>query len=127
MPPAAHDVGVSSRSSQPTHIRVLAAAVRANVPVLAWCEPGAAKSATLNQLGEAWTGTWKTVVGSSRDAADISGLPIELGRVVHNAPFDRAVRCIAADQALRFLDELTTCPPSVMNALLRVPGTGGRA
>ncbi|WP_420121134.1 AAA family ATPase [Nakamurella sp.] len=104
----------------PVHLRVLAAAVRANVPVLAWGEPGAGKSATMHQLGAAWGRHVETVVGSIRDAADISGLPIEIDGVVRNAPVDWAVRCAEADRALLFLDELTTCPPTVMNALLRV-------
>jgi MoxR-like ATPase len=118
---AAHENGMTSQThSNPVHLRVLAAAIRANVPVLAWGEPGAGKSATLHQLGGAWGRHVETVIGSIRDAADISGLPIEVDGVVRNAPVDWAVRCIEAEHALLFLDELTTCPPTVMNALLRV-------
>lgn len=99
---------------------LLAAAVRAKVPVLARGEPGVGKSATINQFGVAWDRHVEAVVGSIRDAADIPGLPIDVDGVVRNAPVDWAVRCIEANQALLFLAELTTCPPTVMNALLRV-------
>jgi len=35
-------------------IRALAAAIRANVPVLVWGQPGTGKTAVLNEYGASW-------------------------------------------------------------------------
>lgn len=62
----------------------------------------------------------ETVIGSIREASDFLGLPIEVDGQVSYAPPAWAQRLVEADRGLLFLDELTTAPPSVQRAMLRV-------
>jgi hypothetical protein len=60
------------------------------------------------------------VIGSIREPADFAGLPVVLEGAVHLAPPRWAQRLCAAERGLLFLDELTTAPPAVQAAMLRV-------
>jgi len=89
------------------------------IPVLLWGRPGVGKSSFIEGLA---TEDWKvlTIIASIYDPTDFSGLPIyEQGGVQYAAP---AWIDSFSDQAngILFLDELSTCPPSVQAALLRV-------
>ncbi|MBL1079837.1 MoxR family ATPase [Nocardia sp. 2] len=107
-----------------TQLEALTLAVAADLPVLLWGEPGIGKTAALTQLAESLELPLTTVIASVHEPSDFSGLPIvgddpaEQG--VPMAPPDWAVRLVRAGRGLLFLDELSTAPPAVQAALLRV-------
>lgn len=102
----------------------LTLAVAADLPVLLWGEPGIGKTAALNQLAASLDLPLTTVIASVHEPSDFSGLPVvgddpaEQG--VPMAPPDWAVRLARAGRGLLFLDELSTAPPAVQAALLRL-------
>ncbi|MFE0515487.1 AAA family ATPase [Streptomyces sp. NPDC058964] len=107
-----------------TQLEALTLAVAADLPVLLWGEPGIGKTAALTQLAEALDLPLTTVIASVHEPSDFSGLPVvgdnpaEHG--VPMAPPDWAVRLVRAGRGLLFLDELSTAPPAVQAALLRL-------
>lgn len=107
-----------------SQLEALTLAVAADLPVLLWGEPGIGKTAALTQLAEALDLPLTTVIASVHEPSDFSGLPIvgddpaEQG--VPMAPPDWAVRLVRAGRGLLFLDELSTAPPAVQAALLRL-------
>ncbi|MEU5260976.1 MoxR family ATPase [Amycolatopsis sp. NPDC021455] len=117
-----HDTTTEPRAD--TQLEALTLAVSADLPVLLWGEPGIGKTAALNQLAEALELPLTTVIASVHEPYDFSGLPVvgddpaEQG--VPMAPPDWAVRLVRAGHGLLFLDELSTAPPAVQAALLRV-------
>jgi hypothetical protein len=102
----------------------LALAVTANLPVLLWGEPGIGKSATLQQLAGALDVPLETVIASIHEPSDFAGLPIvgddPARQGVPMAPPDWAVRIARVGRGLLFFDELSSAPPAVQAALLRV-------
>jgi hypothetical protein len=107
-----------------TQLEALTLAVSADLPVLLWGEPGIGKTAALTQLAAALDLPLTTVIASVHEPSDFSGLPVvgddpaEHG--VPMAPPDWAVRLVRAGRGLLFLDELSTAPPAVQAALLRL-------
>ncbi|MFH9352394.1 AAA family ATPase [Kitasatospora sp. NPDC017646] len=105
-------------------LEALTLAVAADLPVLLWGEPGIGKTAALNQLAEALELPLTTVIASVHEPSDFSGLPIvgddPAQQGVPLAPPDWAVRLVRAGRGLLFLDELSTAPPAVQAALLRL-------
>ncbi|MFE4663486.1 AAA family ATPase [Streptomyces sp. NPDC056716] len=107
-----------------TQLEALTLAVAADLPVLLWGEPGIGKTAALTRLAEALDLPLTTVIASVHEPSDFSGLPVvgddpaEQG--VPMAPPDWAVRLVRAGRGLLFLDELSTAPPAVQAALLRL-------
>ncbi|MCF3106310.1 MoxR family ATPase [Streptomyces roseoverticillatus] len=105
-------------------LEALTLAVAADLPVLLWGEPGIGKTAALTQLAESLGLPLTTVIASVHEPSDFSGLPVvgddpaEQG--VPMAPPDWAVRLVRAGRGLLFLDELSTAPPAVQAALLRL-------
>ncbi|MBW0274760.1 AAA family ATPase [Nocardia sp. MH4] len=107
-----------------TRLEALTLAVAADLPVLLWGEPGIGKTAALTQLAESLDLPLTTVIASVHEPSDFSGLPI-LGDDpatdgVPMAPPDWAVKLVEAGRGLLFLDELSTAPPAVQAALLRL-------
>ncbi|MFF3559206.1 AAA family ATPase [Streptomyces sp. NPDC002574] len=105
-------------------LEALTLAVAADLPVLLWGEPGIGKSAALTQLAAALDLPLTTVIASVHEPSDFSGLPV-VGDdpAVHGVPMappDWAVRLVRAGRGLLFLDELSTAPPAVQAALLRL-------
>ena len=102
----------------------LALTVAANLPVLLWGEPGIGKSATLAQLATGLGLPMETVIASIHEPSDFSGLPIVGDDPTHQgvpmAPPDWAVRITRSGRGLLFFDELSSAPPAVQAALLRV-------
>ncbi len=104
-----------------TLLTVLRAAGRADVPVLLWGSPGTGKSALIGTLGRLDGVHTSTVIGSLREPSDLAGLPVvqDDGSVVLAPP--RWARDLAeAGGGYLFLDELSTAPPAVQAAMLRV-------
>ncbi len=96
----------------------------ANLPVLLWGEPGIGKSAGLERLSQELGLPLETVIASVHEPSDFAGLPIvgddPATTGVPMAPPDWAVRVTAAGRGLVFFDELSSAPPAVQAALLRV-------
>src|SRR3954469_388835 len=105
-------------------LEALTLAVSADLPVLLWGEPGIGKTAALTQLATALDLPLTTVIASVHEPSDFSGLPVvgddPASQGVPMAPPDWAVRLVRAGRGLLFLDELSTAPPAVQAALLRV-------
>lgn len=105
-------------------LEALTLAVSADLPVLLWGEPGIGKTAALTQLADALALPLTTVIASVHEPSDFSGLPVvgddPATQGVPMAPPDWAVRLVRAGRGLLFLDELSTAPPAVQAALLRV-------
>ncbi|MEW1891307.1 MULTISPECIES: AAA family ATPase [unclassified Streptomyces] len=105
-------------------LEALALAVTANQPVLLWGEPGIGKSAGLEQLAAGLGLDLETVIASVHEPSDFAGLPVvgddPATTGVPMAPPDWAVRLARKGQGLLFFDELSSAPPAVQAALLRV-------
>jgi hypothetical protein len=98
----------------------LSVSVQAGVPVLLWGSPGTGKTSVVRALGESLGWPTEVVIGSIREPADFAGLPVVIDGAVQMAPPLWARRLAAAERGLLFLDELTTAPPAVQAAMLRV-------
>jgi MoxR-like ATPase len=108
-------------------VEALGVAVAANVPVLLWGAPGTGKTSVIRAMAAAAGLRCETVIASIREPADFAGLPIvrDAGGVkgapqVVFAPPSWAVSVAEAGQGLVFFDEISTAPPAVQAALLRV-------
>ncbi|WBB52463.1 MoxR family ATPase [Verrucosispora sp. WMMD573] len=105
-------------------LEALTLAVAADLPVLLWGEPGIGKTAALTQLAASLDLPLTTVIASVHEPSDFSGLPVvgddPATQGVPMAPPDWAVRLVCAGRGLLFLDELSTAPPAVQAALLRL-------
>jgi AAA domain (dynein-related subfamily) len=101
-------------------VTALGVAVAARVPVLLWGAPGTGKTATIRAMAEAMGVPCETVIASIREPSDFAGLPVVVGDGVRFAPPTWAQRLAAAGRGVLFLDELSTAPPAVQAALLRV-------
>ncbi|MFN0027700.1 MAG: AAA family ATPase [Acidimicrobiales bacterium] len=98
----------------------LSVAVAAGVPVLLWGAPGTGKTSALRALAERAGLPCEVVIASIREPSDFAGLPVVINGEVSFAPPAWARRLAAAGRGLLFLDELSTAPPAVQAALLRV-------
>jgi MoxR-like ATPase len=101
-------------------LEALGVAVSAGVPVLLWGSPGTGKTSAVLALGEALGWPVEVVIGSIREPSDFAGLPVVSGGSVVLSPPAWGARLLAAGTGLLFLDELTTAPPAVQAAMLRV-------
>jgi len=100
----------------------LAVAVAARVPVLLWGGAGLGKSSAVREMAGVAGLPCETVIASIREPSDFAGLPIvaEDGKAVRFAPPLWAERLASAGTGVLFLDEISTAPPAVQAALLRV-------
>jgi len=101
-------------------LEALGVAVSAGVPVLLWGSPGTGKTSAVVALGEGLGWPVETVTGSIREPSDFAGLPVVIDGSVRLSPPGWATRLCEAGEGLLFLDELTTAPPAVQAAMLRV-------
>ena len=104
---------------QPT-VEALGIAVAARVPVLLWGSPGTGKTSAIQAMADVMGLPCETVIASIREPSDFAGLPVVSGAQVHFAAPRWAQRLAAAGRGLLFLDEISTAPPAVQAALLRV-------
>jgi hypothetical protein len=98
----------------------LGIAVAARVPVLLWGMPGTGKTSAIRAMATAMGLPCETVIASIREPSDFAGLPVVTGNTVRFAPPLWATRLADAGTGVLFLDELSTAPPAVQAALLRV-------
>lgn len=98
----------------------LGIAAQTGIPVLLWGSPGVGKSSFVLALGRALGVPVEVVIASIREPSDFSGLPILDGGGVKFAPPAWAQRLAQAGKGILFLDEISTAPPAVQAALLRV-------
>ena len=95
-------------------------AVAARAPVLLWGAPGTGKTSAIRAMAQAMGLPCETVIASIREPSDFAGLPVVVGQGVRFAPPAWAQRLAGAGHGVLFLDELSTAPPAVQAALLRV-------
>src|SRR5262245_20170731 len=105
---------------QPTAVEALAVAVAARVPVLLWGSPGTGKSSAVRDLAAAMGWPCEVVIASIREPSDFAGLPVVADGGVRFAPPRWARRLHGAGRGVLFLDEISTAPPAVPAAVLRV-------
>jgi hypothetical protein len=115
-----HGPAPAGRGAADPVVAALTVAIAARVPVLLWGAPGTGKTSVIRAVAGAAGLPCETVIASIREPSDFAGLPIVVGQGVRFAPPAWAQRLAAAGRGLLFLDELSTAPPAVQAALLRV-------
>lgn len=98
----------------------LALAVQARVPALLWGAPGTGKTSYILALGRALGLPVEVVIASIREPSDFAGLPVVRESGVVMEPPAWARRLASSGKGILFLDEISTAPPAVQAALLRV-------
>ncbi|MEA2198202.1 MAG: hypothetical protein QOJ25_2253 [Solirubrobacteraceae bacterium] len=107
-------------------VEALGVAIAAHVPVLLWGAPGTGKTSVIRAMAAAAGWPCETVIASIREPSDFAGLPIVTGGAngaraqVTFAPPAWAVALAEAGTGVAFFDEVSTAPPAVQAALLRV-------
>jgi hypothetical protein len=108
-------------------VEALGIAIAARVPALLWGAPGTGKTSVIRAIAAAAGWPCETVIASIREPSDFAGLPIvadrsasTLGVRVEFAPPRWAVALAQAGHGVVFFDEVSTAPPAVQAALLRV-------
>jgi hypothetical protein len=114
--------------NQAAVIDALGVAVAANVPVLLWGAPGTGKTSVIRGMAQAAGLPCETVIASIREPAVFAGLPVVNHTAGSNggapqvsfAPPSWAINLAREGEGLVFFDEISTAPPAVQAALLRV-------
>jgi MoxR-like ATPase len=102
-------------------VQSLAIALGAGVPTVLWGPPGSGKTSAINALAASSSMPCEAVIASIREPSDFAGLPVVGGDgSVRFAPPLWARRLSEAGRGILFLDEISTAPPAVQAALLRV-------
>lgn len=113
-------------SDQTDAVDALGVAIAARVPVLLWGAPGTGKTSVIRAMADAAGWPCETVIASIREPSDFAGLPVinreaDGGRArVELAPPLWALSLAEHGHGVAFFDEISTAPPAVQAALLRV-------
>lgn len=96
--------------------------IQANVPVIAWGSPGVGKTSWSVAVAEALQLPIEVVITSIREPQDFGGLPVydSKNADVLLAPPAWAKRLSEHKKGIVFFDEISTAPPAVQAAMLRV-------
>ncbi|WP_238008252.1 ATP-binding protein [Dactylosporangium sp. AC04546] len=100
----------------------LGVCLAANVPVVLWGPPGQGKTSVIQQLAADLDLHLETVIASIREPSDFAGLPVvdHASGSVALAPPRWARALASAERGVVFFDEMSTAPPAVQAAMLRV-------
>ena len=108
-------------------VQAVSLCIQAGVTPLLWGPPGIGKTSVVTQIaGELNLAHFETLIASIRDPIDFGGVmvPHDGGVSLAVLPWAERVHRIAKDhperKVLVFFDEITTAPPAVQAALLRV-------
>jgi MoxR-like ATPase len=103
-------------------VEALGVAIAARVPTLLWGPPGTGKTSAVRAMADAAGWHCETVIASIREPSDFAGLPVVAGggARVDFVPPRWAVALAQAGDGVAFFDEISTAPPAVQAALLRV-------
>lgn len=101
-------------------VEAMSIAVQVGQSVMLWGHPGIGKTKAIEAMGAAMGMPVETIIASLREPADFAGLPVVLADGVHLAPPAWAQRMHKVGRGILFFDELSTAPPAVQAALLRV-------
>ncbi|MBM4090294.1 MAG: hypothetical protein FJ276_12855 [Planctomycetes bacterium] len=89
------------------------------VPTLLWGQPGEGKTSFVESLDRPGFPV-VTLIASIHDPTDFSGLPVYEQQRMRFAPPEWTTLFDDPQEGILFLDELTTAPPAVQAALLRI-------
>ena len=106
--------------SQQVALEALGVAVAARTPVLLWGAPGTGKTSAIKAMANNMGWPCETVIAAIREPSDFAGLPIISDGGVLLAPPKWARDLATVEKGILFLDEISTAPPAVQAALLRV-------
>jgi hypothetical protein len=99
-------------------LRAVEISYRAAVPALLWGPPGVGKTASIRAMGVRMGVPVVEVIASIREPADFLGLPVVVDGGVKYVPPSWVEEL--RDGGILFFDEISTAPPAVQAALLRV-------
>ena len=88
--------------------------------MLLWGAPGTGKTSAIKAMSHALGLHCETVIASIREPSDFAGLPVVADGKVVFAPPLWARQLAEQERGILFLDEISTAPPAVQAALLRV-------
>ncbi len=94
-------------------------AAQAGVVPMVEGNPGCGKTASVMAFGRALRRPVHVLIGSIREPVDLTGYPCLDNGLMRFAPTDW-VLAANKEPSIIFFDELTTCPPAVQAAMLRV-------
>jgi len=102
--------------------KVLGIALTVDVPVLLWGEPGIGKTSIIKALAQRLGLVVETVIAALHDPSDFLGLPMLLPDREQTAflPPEWFRRLEESGRGVLFLDEISTAPPAVQAACLRL-------
>lgn len=107
-------------------VEAVGLAVAMGAPVLLWGAPGTGKTSAIRSMVEAMRTAegkglaFECVIAAVHEPTDFGGLPVVSGEKVRMLPPEWAIRLAEAEEGVLFLDEISTAPPAVQSAVLRV-------